>query len=207
MKFSIIIPAHNSSQYIHKALDGVAMQTFTDYELIVVCDACKDDTQKIADSYGAKIHVVNFGNDGLTRSKGIDEATGDYILFIDDDDWWLDKDMLQLLSDKIEEENEPDVICFSFEFQYVGYCRPHDCNGQRWVATWNKCWKRSAIGNTRFPNVFSISDRYFHEEMMAKNLRIVDWDKCFYYYNFLRPGSITQKRGFTAEFIRKALGR
>ena len=207
MRFSIIIPAYNAASHIHKALDSITMQTLKDYELLVVCDACEDNTRAIAESYGAKTFCECFHNDGLSRSLGIDNAQGEYVLFMDDDDWWLDENMLQLLSDKIDEENKPDVICFSFEFKGIGYCRPKECNGDYWIATWNKCWKREAIGNTRFPNVYSISDRYFHEDMMKKDLRIVEYDKCFYYYNYLRVGSITQTTGVSLEQTRKALGR
>ena len=54
MRFSVIIPAHNAAGHIRKALDSVRSQTFRDYELIVVCDSCTDDTQEIAEEYGAR---------------------------------------------------------------------------------------------------------------------------------------------------------
>lgn len=200
MRFSIIIPAFNSSEYIRKALDGVKMQTFTDYELIVVCDSCKDNTQEIAESYGAKTYKVNYGNDGLSRSKGLNVSTGEYILFIDDDDWWMRDDMLELLDKKITEENNPDIIAFGFMFKGIG--RAHvrrKINNEYWVATWNKCWKKSKIDKTRFPNIYSRSDAFFHAEMMRKNPRVVEYDECFYFYNYLRPGSISYKSGNTIE--------
>ena len=54
MKFSLILPAYNAADRIRKALDSVKAQSFTDYELIVVCDRCTDNTKAIAESYGAK---------------------------------------------------------------------------------------------------------------------------------------------------------
>ena len=204
MRFSIIIPAYNSEKYITRALESVVNQTFKDYELIVVCDSCLDNTQKVAEEYGAKTVAVNFHNDGLSRSKGLDMATGEYVLFIDDDDWWITNDMLELLDKKITEENEPDIICFTFHFKGIGDVTiRRKCDNQYWIATWNKCWKRETIGNTRFPNVFSISDSYFHADMMKKNPRIVEYDKCFYYYNYLREGSISKKQGNTLEQTRQ----
>lgn len=205
MRFSIIIPAYNSSKYIAKGLESIKEQIFKDYELLVICDSCKDDTQKIANSYGAITEAVEFHNDGLTRSFGLDLAQGEYVLFMDDDDWWIDNSMLDNLDRRIKEEHEPDVIAFSFFFQHIGLCHPKGLNGEHWIATWNKCWKRSTIGDTRFPNVYSVSDRYFHEEMMKKNLRIVNYDRCFYYYNYLRDGSISQQQGNTIEGTKRVL--
>ncbi len=88
-KFSIIIPAHNSAKFIKKALDSVKIQTFKDYELIVVCDACTDKTAEIARKYTDKVIKVDFTNEGRTRNVGLDAAVGDWILWIDDDDWWM----------------------------------------------------------------------------------------------------------------------
>lgn len=198
MKFSIIIPAYNSELYIHKALHSVEYQTFKDYELIVVCDSCTDGTKSIAEAYGAKTIDVNFHNDGLSRDAGLDAATGDWILFMDDDDWWLHEYVLEQLVYKVGQENE-DILAFSFIFKGVGYASPLSCGGSMYPAVWNKCWKRSFIGDTRFPNVYSVSDYYFHTDMMAKQPKIVYWDMPMYYYNYLRPGSISYEMGRTAE--------
>ena len=204
MRFSIIIPAYNSAKYITNALDGVTKQTFKDYELIVICDSCVDETQTIADAYGAKTVKVNYHNDGLSRSHGLDIAQGEYILFIDDDDWWIEEDMLEFLDKKIEEDNYPDILCFGFHFKGIGdVSTRRKCLHDLWPATWNKCWKRETIGDTRFPNVFSVSDGFFHDNMMKKNPRIVEYDKCFYYYNYLRPGSISAQQGNTIEATRQ----
>ena len=111
MKFSIIIPAHNSAGYIQNALDSVAEQTFEDYELIVVCDSCTDNTEEIAKEYGARTVTVDYHCDGLTRNKGIEMAQGEWVLFIDDDDWWLHEFVLDQLNSRIS--NDIDILCFS----------------------------------------------------------------------------------------------
>lgn len=191
-RFSIIIPAYNAADRIYKALDSIKSQTFTDYELIVICDSCKDNTEEIAKSYGAKTISVNFGNDGLSRSKGLDLATGDWILFMDDDDWWLHEYVLELIDEKLRHHNDQlDVLCFSFIFKGYKYARPNGNRGNHWAAVWNKCWRRAAIGATRFPNIYSCSDLHFHREMFGKSLVMIDWDMPIYYYNYLRPGSIS----------------
>ena len=196
MRFSIIIPAHNAAEHIQNALDSVIEQTFTDYELIVVCDSCTDDTEQIAQEYGARTVAVEYHCDGPTRNRGIDLATGDWILFMDDDDWWLHEYVLEQINSKLTDAI--DVLAFSFIWRGVKYASPRSNAGTLYPSVWNKCWRRSFIGSTRFPNVYSISDSYFHSEMMEKNPRIQTWDMPMYYYNYLRPGSISHEMGRTA---------
>ena len=58
--FSVIVPAHNSETYIGRGLVSIRNQTFTDYELIVVCDSCTDNTEEIAKEYGARTFAVDY---------------------------------------------------------------------------------------------------------------------------------------------------
>ena len=189
MKFSIIIPAHNSAGYIRKALDSIKAQTFTDYELIVVCDSCTDNTEEIAKEYGALTAAVEYHADGLTRNHGIEMARGDWVLFLDDDDWWLHEFVLQQLSDKLN--NAIDILCFSFIFRGVKYANPLGNGGMwHWPACWCKCYKRTAIGSSRFSDVTDgTADVQFFQQMFTKGLTIVDWDMPMYYYNYFREGS------------------
>lgn len=193
MRFSVIIPAYNAENHIRKCLDSIKQQTFKDYELIVVCDSCKDNTEEIAQSYGARTKAVNFHCDGPTRTEGIRMAQGEYLLFLDDDDWWLHEYVLEQLNEKLNETNNPDVLCFSFIFRHWKYASPKGNNGCRWVATWNKCWKRSFVGDTVFPNVQFKSDLYFNREMVKKGGNWIDWDMPMYYYDYKRPGSQTEQ--------------
>ena len=125
-KFSVIVPAHNSAGYISKGLKSVTDQSFKDYELIVVCDACTDNTKEIAESFGAKVYEVNFHQDGQTRNVGIDHATGEWILFLDDDDWFLHELAFEMLAQAIGHHNE-DVFMFSSIWARAGYARnTHD---------------------------------------------------------------------------------
>lgn len=205
MRFSIIIPAYNSEKYIVKSLDSIVSQTFNDYELIVVCDSCTDNTAELAKSYGAKVFKENFHNDGLSRSKGLDVAKGEYVLFMDDDDWWLHECVLEQLDKKLRMLGSVDVLAFSFIIKDVGYAQPLRAGNKLWIAVWNKCWRRECIGNTRFPNVYSCSDQYFHEAMMKKPLKIQTWDMPMYYYNYLRKGSISERAGNTVRGAKRWL--
>ena len=194
MRFSIIIPAHNSAGHIRKALDSIKAQTFTDYELIVICDSCDDNTEQIAREYGAKTEAVSYHCDGPTRNRGMELATGDWILFMDDDDWWLHEYVLQQLSDKID-EYEADIICFSFVFRHIGYARPvRRCNGRHWIAAWCKCYKRASIRDARFSAVTDGSaDVQFYAMMFDGSRRVYDWDMPMYYYNYWREDSISER--------------
>ena len=99
--FSVIVPAHNSAEYIRKCLHSVKMQTFTDYELIVVCDNCQDDTAQVALGYADRVITTKHGMDGLARNAGIDAAKGKWLMFLDDDDWWIHEYVLQEVFDVI----------------------------------------------------------------------------------------------------------
>lgn len=204
MRFSMIIPAFNAEDHIIKGLESIKSQTFKDYELIVVCDRCKDRTKEIAESYGAKTLEVDFGRDGLTRNAGLDIAQGEYVLWADDDDWLLHEFVFEQIDRKLKQENNPDLLCFSFIWKGVMYASPIAKSGQLYPSVWNKCWKREFIGNHRFTDVYSVSDYYFHNEMMKVPHTQVIYDMPMYYYNYLRPGSISDEMGRSIEGTKKA---
>ena len=193
MKFSVIIPAHNAENHIRKGLDSIAQQTFKDYELIVICDNCEDNTESIAKQYGAITKNVNFGRDGLTRNIGLDMAQGEWILFMDDDDWWLHEFVFQQINNKLSDNI--DLLAFSFIFKGWQYATPLGNLGKHWYAPWSKCYRRSFINGCKFSDEWSISDVTFYNEVMVRCPRILDWDMPMYYYNYLREGSMSQIDG------------
>lgn len=91
-KISIIVPVYNVEQYIHKCIDSILIQTFTDFELILVDDSSKDTSGEICDEYvkkDSRVIVIHKENGGLSsaRNAGINIAKGDYFGFVDSDDW------------------------------------------------------------------------------------------------------------------------
>ena len=195
--FSVIVPAHNAEKFIEKGLHSIKNQTFTDYELIVVCDRCTDRTAEIAINYADKVLIRDFGLDGLARNAGIEAAEGEWLLFMDHDDWFLHECAFEMLASVImERKNEPlDVILFGFIWKNHGdppktaYMRQV---GTRFVAVWNKCWRRGFIGDTRFPAVPHWSDVDFNRAMFEKYpIYYATVDHALYYYNYLQPGSIS----------------
>lgn len=185
--FSIIIPAHNSEEYICRGLNSIRNQSFTDYEIIVVCDSCTDNTAEIAKSYNAIVKNVQYGQDGLTRNAGLELARGDWILFLDDDDWFLHEYAFQQLSEIVGKHNE-DAVCFSYITRHFGYIRQLPDNGVS-PCVWSKCWRRSFISDVRFSWRKFWSDTDFHNKAMRKPHKYVYWDMPLYYYNRERPGS------------------
>jgi glycosyltransferase involved in cell wall biosynthesis len=89
-RVSVIIPAFNASRFISQAIESVLDQTFTDRELIVVDDGSTDDTASLAMKYGEKLRYIYQKNQGLSsaRNTGIVKAEGEYIGFLDADDYW-----------------------------------------------------------------------------------------------------------------------
>lgn len=199
MKFSVIVPAHNMEECIGKCLDSIYSQTYKDFECIVIADACTDRTAEIAESYGATVIRAELKNEGLGRNLGIENSTGDWILFIDADDWWLHEYVFQQLADRIE-GNNADAVCFGMIWKHIGFVGAvSGRNGQYFPHCTNKCWRRTFIGDTRFPNIKPDSDAGFHQRIMTKNPVFDVWDMPMYYYNFLREGSYSADLGRTAE--------
>ena len=187
--FSVIVPAHNSAGYLGRGLRTIKDQSFTDYELIVVADACDDRTAKVANFYTDKIIETNYGMDGLARNAGIDAAEGHWLIFMDDDDWFLHEFVFQQLHDAAV-DTDADMLVFDFIWKGRGYFR--NAGGKTNIAVWSKCWRRSFVGDTRFPAIPFTSDEPFMQEIIAKKPRALFLGVPMYYYNYMRKGSQTE---------------
>lgn len=189
--FSVIIPSHNGAGYIRTMLDSIRDQTFKDYELIVVCDACTDNTEEIAREYGARILTVNYKRDGLTRNAGIEAARGEWVLFADDDDRWLHEHVFRMLHDVVGKCGE-DVLNYSFIWKGRGYIKQTpehmDC------MAWCRCYRTRFLKRLRFNRKAYASDMDFFMELGNLHPRMVWWNTPMYYYNWLRPGSLTERK-------------
>lgn len=117
--FSIIIPVYNVEKYLNKCVDSVLNQTFTDFEVILVDDGSPDNCPAICDSYAEKdkrVRVIHKQNGGLicARKSGLEAARGDYIGFVDSDDW-IEENMYELFADMIKKYS-PDMVLSDFYF-------------------------------------------------------------------------------------------
>lgn len=105
MKFSIIIPAYNAEAYLQRCLDSIFSQDFQDYEVIVIDDGSSDGTPTLLTQYPS-VNVITQANQGMAtaRNRGLDVARGEYILFVDSDDW-LCPDALRTLAERLHDED------------------------------------------------------------------------------------------------------
>ena len=107
--FSIIVPVYNVGKYISKCLDSILSQEFYDFELIIVNDGSIDTTQEICDEYVKKynncfLHNIKNGGVSLARNFGLKAAKGNYVWFVDGDDW-IEPNSLSILNKALENEN------------------------------------------------------------------------------------------------------
>jgi glycosyltransferase involved in cell wall biosynthesis len=116
VKISVIIPVFNVEKYLRRCLDSVLAQTFTGFEIIIVDDCSPDASPEICEEYAKKdgrITVIhNPHNKGLPQARkiGLDATSGDYILFVDSDDW-IESNMLELLYNKAIDDDLDMVYC------------------------------------------------------------------------------------------------
>ena len=115
---SVIVPIYNVEKYLNKCIESIINQSYSNLEIILVDDGSKDSSGIMCDSYILKdkrIKVIHKENGGLSdaRNVGIDKAKGEYIVFIDSDDW-IDEKMIEILYNIIKKNNSDISICDYF---------------------------------------------------------------------------------------------
>ena len=114
-KVSIIVPVYNVEQYLEKCLNSLVNQTIKDFEIIIVNDGTKDSSQKIIDKYAKnysfiKSYIKENGGLSSARNYGIKKATGEYLAFVDSDDY-VTEDMYEKMYQKAKEKDFDMVVC------------------------------------------------------------------------------------------------
>ena len=112
---SIIVPVYNVEYYLHECLESLVNQTYFNLEIILIDDGSKDASGKICDEYAAKdsrIVVVHQENAGVSQARncGIEMASGEYIMFVDSDDW-VDSDICAVLMDSLSKYKTESSMC------------------------------------------------------------------------------------------------
>ena len=207
-KLSIIVPVYKVEQYIHKCVDSILNQTFTNFELILVDDGSPDNCGKICDEYAQKderIRVVHKENGGVSsaRNLGIDEAKGEYISFIDPDDW-IELNMYEDIFNFVN-DNNVDVACFEVYEVKGNKCSAHYRFESNRVfekeealynilvdiidnSPCNKVYKKSVWEGVRFPIGRRFEDVATIYKTFHKSNKVGYMKKAFYYY-LKREGS------------------
>lgn len=165
MKVSIIVPVYNVSEYLDKCLNSLVNQTLKDIEIIVINDGSTDDSQKIIDKYTKKyknVIGIQKENGGVSeaRNLGLKKATGEYIGFIDSDDW-VATDMFEKMYNKAKTMNFDMVACdteaiFPNRKLYISSNIESDQTLNKnlmidaYAVIWNKIYKRELIQDIQF---------------------------------------------------------
>ena len=113
-KLSVIVPVYNVEQYIRKCIDSIISQTYQNLEIILVDDGSTDNSGKIIDEfkYNPRIKIIHKSNEGILKARlaGASNAIGEYITFVDADDW-IDENMYYCLMEKVNKNNIDIVSC------------------------------------------------------------------------------------------------
>ncbi len=212
-KISVIVPIYNIEKYVRHAVDSIIQQTYTNLEIILVDDGSTDGSGAICDEYAAKdsrIKVIHQKNGGLSlaRNVGIDMATGDFLGFVDGDDY-IEPEMYQRLYDALADNDAQISIC---RFRYVGakeernekieICdeilsgkdilfkkriRKHSWG---WGYAWNKLYKKEIFDHLRYPVGKSYEDDFILHALLWDIQKVASIS--YVGYNYIqRSSSIT----------------
>lgn len=213
MKLSIIVPVYQVEAYIDECITSILNQTFRDFELILVDDGSLDRCPAICDVYAQKdsrIRVIHQKNQGLSaaRNTGLQEARGDYIGFVDSDDF-IEASMYEKLLDNLEREKADISVCGRYKVWDDKKIQEQKSNvykvmdstqalalmntnvlGYFDVAAWDKIYKRSCFKGIEFPEGKLCEDWFVMYKLFFNARRIV-YDSIPLYNYRQRTGSIT----------------
>lgn len=211
-KISVIVPIYKVEDYLHRCVDSIINQTYTNLEIILVDDGSPDDCPMICDEYAKKdsrIRVVHKKNGGLSdaRNAGIDIATGEYLMFIDSDDF-VDVEMMESMMKNMIDNNVDMVVCnikYVYEDREVVKYNQADRILDRYEAmeeylkdgvvqavAWNKLYKKSLINDMRYKVGKTNEDEFFTYKVVDKTDKIYYNSRSFYNY-IQRDSSIMGK--------------
>lgn len=202
---SVIIPVYNVEKYLTRCLDSVLAQTYTNLEILLIDDGSTDASGKICDKYARqdkRVRVFHKPNGGVSsaRNMGLDNASGDYIGFVDSDDY-IDPTMYVHLSSLINIYQTDIAVCNIYycsskkEFKashpgkiYKGMEAFALCVHQKsvFVSIWNKLYKRECIGNIRFSQEKRSEDYKFLYDIFKKGSSLVYSNDVKYFYDVPR---------------------
>lgn len=223
--FSVIVPVYNVEKYLQACLDSILKQSYSDYEIILVEDGSTDRSRLICQQYADKysqIRLYTKENSGLSDSRnvGIQMAMGNYLLFVDSDDF-IGRDTMQMLAEACEKWHMPDVVLsegmyevlnskiaplFLWKkenFQGIGG-RDALLSTMRVAANWSPCGKAYRVDYWKRNN-FTFQIGRLAEDMALIDRIVLEAEKVcmvsgFYYYRRFREGSIMSNQRVKLQF-------
>ena len=219
-KISVIIPVYNGSDYIKECLDSIVNQTLREIEIICVNDGSTDNSLSILKDNAFKddrIKIIDKENEGqgYARKVGLDNATGTYIMFCDQDDKFSSTDSFQIAFDRIEKYNT-DIAIFKFAYWdeknaievnkgYLPYKDIFKHNDEKtllltYFAPWLKIYRKKFLDTYNdwyFPKLVLIEDPPLHVQILLRAKSITYIDKILYFHRTTNPNSITKGKQYT----------
>ena len=217
MKFSVVVPVYNVEAYLTDCLKSLLTQDFADFEVICVNDGSTDHSREILSEWESKLpqmKVIDRANGGLSaaRNTGLAAATGDYVVFVDSDDW-VEPAMLSRLA---EETGGEDMLCYACRKSDSGttdtllpertdgwsYYNRHALEHREvaFVCVWQRCYRREFLidNNLYFREGILHEDNEFTPRACLKSKRVKVIPDVLYNYR-VRPGSIMTTRGLRSK--------
>ncbi len=200
-KFSIIIPNYNKGTYVKDCLESIFNQDIEKhkYEVIVVDDGSTDNSPEIIKQFPVKLMHTNRKRAGGARNLGLDNASGEYIVFVDSDDFIANDKVLSMLDKKA---NGQDIIFLSYKKNDFGVHsivnEEHNTLAEkvektRLLACTTKCLKKDLIGDTRFSEGIAYEDVCFTIECLCKCKTFDYLDEPFFVYRKVENSNTTQE--------------
>ena len=213
-KISIIVPIYNVEKYLPKCIESILAQTYKDFELILVDDGSPDNSPQICDEYAKKddrVIVIHKPNGGVSsaRNAGLDRATGQYIGFVDPDDY-ITSDMYTFMIDGMKKSGANMAICgYDYINENGKVERPYNVRENELLTqkqfmsmqfdmpptirhvVWNKVFKADIFNGTRFPEGLHSSEDVYVLIECAKRLTKAVFIHQPLYKNLVRSGSAT----------------
>ena len=192
MRLSVIVPVYNVEPYLAECVDSLLGQELSDMEIILVDDGSRDRSGEICERYAAErpdrircLRTEN-GGQGRARNLALPLAQGDYVGFVDSDDW-VKPDMYKKLLDRAEETGADIVVCDFLERFSDGTERLLPANFQDHPlssagSSCNKIFRRALIGDLRFPEGLWYEDFYFSAVMLLRSKRTEYLHEALYVY-------------------------
>lgn len=219
MRFSVIVPLYNKAPYVRHALESIAAQTFRDYEVIVVDDGSTDESLQVVEDfirckvYGVKCKVISQENAGVAaaRNKGVKESKGEYVAFLDADDWW-EPTFLEEMDKLIAEYPEAGLYATNYIYYkpgkthvaldlpqgYMNYPEAY-LRGPMPVWTGATCMPRKVFDEMGgFPVGIKLGEDFLLWAKTAINYPVAFCNKPLAYYNNDVPASLRATRNLHA---------
>jgi glycosyltransferase involved in cell wall biosynthesis len=189
IKFSVVIPCYHSEDFIEKAIRSVQQQSFTNYELLVMCEQDDEASIEAVRRCGVEPIIDDYGSSGAARNVGIEKAQGAYVLFLDSDDWYLHQECFSMLDQFTR--LAVDILSFGFIFGIHGYAPVCGNNGAMYPNVWSRVWRKAFLDKNgiRFPNTSRDEDVVFCQKAFEAPSQHRMTDIPFIYYTYPREGS------------------